>query len=198
MTIFIKDDPCTNAGRGSNLTEDGRVECDASIMDGHSGAFGAVGAVPGILNPEHYIYFIELTNGIMHHQQFLWFIWFCLQIAGCISFRIHLSHEFSECHLWKWGQSFKLCMSVPYVVDQAFKMRSRLLLYWPRSKWRDLLCWVEYLPCNDYLALLFLYPIGRLQRAPSHEYHSFIPVFLMQKIRYFVYICGRIIMQPGP
>ncbi|XP_065631954.1 putative threonine aspartase isoform X1 [Quercus suber] len=50
MIIFIKDDPCTNAGRGSNLTEDGRVECDASIMDGHSGAFGAVGAVPGVQN----------------------------------------------------------------------------------------------------------------------------------------------------
>ncbi|KAK4578332.1 hypothetical protein RGQ29_028445 [Quercus rubra] len=46
----LEDDPCTNAGRGSNLTEDGRVECDASIMDGHSGAFGAVGAVPGVQN----------------------------------------------------------------------------------------------------------------------------------------------------
>ncbi|KAG5606861.1 hypothetical protein H5410_028353 [Solanum commersonii] len=44
--IFLQDDPNTNAGRGSNLTEDGHVECDASIMDGDSGAFGAVGAVP--------------------------------------------------------------------------------------------------------------------------------------------------------
>ncbi|XP_043818159.1 putative threonine aspartase isoform X5 [Manihot esculenta] len=42
----LEDDPSTNAGRGSNLTEDGSVECDASIMDGDSGAFGAVGAVP--------------------------------------------------------------------------------------------------------------------------------------------------------
>ncbi|KAL0464768.1 UNVERIFIED_CONTAM: putative threonine aspartase [Sesamum latifolium] len=46
----LEDDPCTNAGRGSNLTEDGHVECDASIMDGDSGAFGAVGAVPGVRN----------------------------------------------------------------------------------------------------------------------------------------------------
>ncbi|KAI6702480.1 hypothetical protein NL676_011616 [Syzygium grande] len=42
----LEDDPITNAGRGSNLTEDGHIECDASIMDGASGAFGAVGAVP--------------------------------------------------------------------------------------------------------------------------------------------------------
>ncbi|XP_073309580.1 putative threonine aspartase [Primulina huaijiensis] len=47
----LEDDPCTNAGRGSNLTEDGHVECDASIMDGRSGVFGAVGAVPGVRNP---------------------------------------------------------------------------------------------------------------------------------------------------
>ncbi|KAF3441313.1 hypothetical protein FNV43_RR15226 [Rhamnella rubrinervis] len=47
---ILEDDPSTNAGRGSNLTEDGHVECDASIMDGDSGAFGAVGAVPGVRN----------------------------------------------------------------------------------------------------------------------------------------------------
>ncbi|XP_010263738.1 PREDICTED: putative threonine aspartase isoform X2 [Nelumbo nucifera] len=46
----LEDDSSTNAGRGSNLTEDGHVECDASIMDGDSGAFGAVGAVPGVRN----------------------------------------------------------------------------------------------------------------------------------------------------
>ena len=36
----------TNAGRGSNLTEEGFVECDASTMAG-DGAFGGVGAAPG-------------------------------------------------------------------------------------------------------------------------------------------------------
>ncbi|KAI5564519.1 hypothetical protein BDE02_14G065100 [Populus trichocarpa] len=49
----LEDDPSTNAGQGSNLTEDGHVECDASIMDGDSGAFGAVGAVPGVRNAIH-------------------------------------------------------------------------------------------------------------------------------------------------
>ncbi|KAG7553439.1 Nucleophile aminohydrolases N-terminal [Arabidopsis thaliana x Arabidopsis arenosa] len=46
----LEDDPSTNAGRGSNLTEEGHVECDASLMDGDSGMFGGVGAVPGVRN----------------------------------------------------------------------------------------------------------------------------------------------------
>ncbi|KAI0812417.1 nucleophile aminohydrolase [Irpex lacteus] len=49
--IVLEDDPCLNAGYGSNLTFDGTVECDASIMDGLTMDYGAVGAVPGVKNP---------------------------------------------------------------------------------------------------------------------------------------------------
>lgn len=47
----LEDDPVTNAGYGSNLTMAGTVECDASIMDGRSLKFGAVGALSGFRNP---------------------------------------------------------------------------------------------------------------------------------------------------
>lgn len=47
----MEDDPACNAGLGSNLTEDGTVECDASVMDGSVATFGACGAVSGVRNP---------------------------------------------------------------------------------------------------------------------------------------------------
>lgn len=59
--MLLKDDPSTNAGRGSNLTEDGHVECDASLIDGDSGAFGAVGAVPGSLRARIFWKFILIV-----------------------------------------------------------------------------------------------------------------------------------------
>ena len=49
-TSSLENDTLVNAGTGSNLTHDGHVECDASIMSG-GGEFGAVGAVQGIRNP---------------------------------------------------------------------------------------------------------------------------------------------------
>ena len=42
-----QDSTVTNAGIGSNLTEIGTVECDASLMEGRTRAFGAVAAVSG-------------------------------------------------------------------------------------------------------------------------------------------------------
>mmetsp|Transcript_29962 Transcript_29962/g.84525 ORF Transcript_29962/g.84525 Transcript_29962/m.84525 type:complete len:466 (+) Transcript_29962:124-1521(+) len=46
----LEANPLTNAALGSNLTLDGRAECDASIVDS-DGNFGAVGAVPGVAFP---------------------------------------------------------------------------------------------------------------------------------------------------
>ncbi|KAL1953889.1 hypothetical protein VTO42DRAFT_2075 [Malbranchea cinnamomea] len=47
---FFEDHEITNAGYGSNLTVNGTVECDATMVD-HLGRSGAVGAVEHIKNP---------------------------------------------------------------------------------------------------------------------------------------------------
>ncbi|KAF7668786.1 hypothetical protein LDENG_00288220 [Lucifuga dentata] len=49
--VELEDSPFTNAGMGSNLNLSGDIECDASIMDGRSLHYGAVGAINGIKNP---------------------------------------------------------------------------------------------------------------------------------------------------
>lgn len=47
----LEDDPLFNAGRGSVFTADGRVECDAAIMDGSNRKAGAVAGVRSTRNP---------------------------------------------------------------------------------------------------------------------------------------------------
>ena len=49
--VVLEDDPEFNAGRGAALTEYGRVEHAAALMDGTNRAAGAVAAVRGVRNP---------------------------------------------------------------------------------------------------------------------------------------------------
>jgi beta-aspartyl-peptidase (threonine type) len=49
--VVLEDLPLFNAGRGSVLNKEGRVETDAAIMNGATRAAGAVAGVTGILNP---------------------------------------------------------------------------------------------------------------------------------------------------
>lgn len=47
----LEDDPLFNAGRGGVLRADGRLQLDASLMDGVTQRAGAVGIVEGIRHP---------------------------------------------------------------------------------------------------------------------------------------------------
>lgn len=49
LGLILQDSCLTNAGRGSNLTLTGTVECDASIIES-GGGFGAIGAASGLSN----------------------------------------------------------------------------------------------------------------------------------------------------
>ena len=56
---LLEDDPVFNAGCGSVLNENGKVEMDAAIMDGRDLSAGAVAAVSNIANP------IQLAHLVM-------------------------------------------------------------------------------------------------------------------------------------
>lgn len=48
---LLEDDPAFNAGRGSTLTHEGHVECDAAIMSGAERRAGAVAGMRSTKNP---------------------------------------------------------------------------------------------------------------------------------------------------
>lgn len=58
----LEDDPHFNAGRGSVFTYEGRIEMDASIMDGSNLNAGAVTGVTATRNP------ISLARRVMEHS----------------------------------------------------------------------------------------------------------------------------------
>lgn len=49
--VTLEDNPLFNAGKGAVLTNEGRAELDASIMDGKTGLAGAMAGVTTIKNP---------------------------------------------------------------------------------------------------------------------------------------------------
>ncbi len=60
---LLEDDPVFNAGCGSVLNENGKVEMDAAIMDGRDLSAGAVAAVHNIANP------IQLARYVMTESE---------------------------------------------------------------------------------------------------------------------------------
>ena len=60
---LLEDDPVFNAGCGSVLNEQGKVEMDAAIMDGRDLSAGAVAAVSNIANP------IQLARMVMTESE---------------------------------------------------------------------------------------------------------------------------------
>eukprot|EP00112_Aurelia_sp_Birch-Aquarium-sp1_P018779 Seg4533.1 transcript_id=Seg4533.1/GoldUCD/mRNA.D3Y31 product="Threonine aspartase 1" protein_id=Seg4533.1/GoldUCD/D3Y31 len=63
VVSLLEDSDLTNAGFGSNLTNDGKVQCDASLMDSQHGNFAAVGCVEGIKNP------IRVAYDLLENQE---------------------------------------------------------------------------------------------------------------------------------
>ncbi len=59
----LEDSPLFNAGRGAVLTSEGTIELDASIMEGHGHACGAVTGVTTVKNP------ILAANAVMKSGQ---------------------------------------------------------------------------------------------------------------------------------
>src|SRR5690606_27932509 len=49
--LVMEDSPLFNAGKGGVFTNEGRVELDASVMEGHTLRAGAVASVTRIRNP---------------------------------------------------------------------------------------------------------------------------------------------------
>jgi beta-aspartyl-peptidase (threonine type) len=63
VIAYLEDHPQFNAGKGAVFNADGRFELDASIMDGRTGACGAVAGVGTVKNP------IALSRKIMEETE---------------------------------------------------------------------------------------------------------------------------------
>ena len=79
---LLEDDPVFNAGCGSVLNENGKVEMDAAIMDGRDLSAGAVAAVDNIANP------VQLARLVMTESEHVMLI-----AEGAMRFADHCAME---------------------------------------------------------------------------------------------------------
>ncbi|MES9940864.1 MAG: isoaspartyl peptidase/L-asparaginase family protein [Candidatus Thiodiazotropha sp. 6PLUC2] len=84
---LLEDDPVFNAGCGSVLNENGKVEMDAAIMDGRDLSAGAVAAVSNIANP------IQLARLVMAESEHVLLI-----SDGAMNFATHCEMAFTPDH----------------------------------------------------------------------------------------------------
>lgn len=79
---LLEDDPVFNAGCGSVLNENGKVEMDAAIMDGRDLSAGAIAAVHNIANP------VQLARYVMTESEHVMLI-----AEGALQFAQHCGIE---------------------------------------------------------------------------------------------------------
>ena len=84
---LLEDDPIFNAGCGSVLNENGKVEMDAAIMDGRDLSAGAVAAVSNIANP------IQLARLVMAESEHVMLI-----SDGALHFADHCGMKWTPDH----------------------------------------------------------------------------------------------------
>jgi beta-aspartyl-peptidase (threonine type) len=84
---LLEDDPVFNAGCGSVLNENGKVEMDAAIMDGRDLSAGTVAAVSNIANP------IQLARLVMAESEHVMLI-----SDGAMKFAQHCSMPLTPDH----------------------------------------------------------------------------------------------------
>jgi beta-aspartyl-peptidase (threonine type) len=86
-TTLLEDDPIFNAGCGSVLNENGKVEMDAAIMDGRDISAGAVAAISNIANP------IQLARLVMAESEHVMLI-----AEGALLFAQHCGMKLTPDH----------------------------------------------------------------------------------------------------
>ena len=75
---LLEDSTLFNAGRGSVLTSEGRVEMDAAIMCGRTRRAGAVATVTGVRHP------IALAHAVMEHTPHVLLAGACDAVLGSV------------------------------------------------------------------------------------------------------------------